>query len=262
MADDIPQLYGHHGNEPHSFDLLNGRMGASLSFSRAGEPRVLDLFAVNYLIVQAAAAPESIPGFRRAVSNVATSSGITATLFERAAPIPYARFLPAAAPASLEQSVAGVLSDSFPIDRVVLLDSVPGKVPGTLPNPLPAPVEDPIVFDDWIPGRMRLHLTTAAPAPGYVLVSENWDRAWRAGVDGREAPVRRGDATLITVPVGAGARAIELTYQSAEYARGRAIALASLLIIVLGAVVPLVLRQRLALPSPFGGEVDPDAGAG
>jgi len=53
MADDISQLYGHHGNEPHSFDVLNARQGSSLSFARAGDPQILNLFAVNYLIVQA-----------------------------------------------------------------------------------------------------------------------------------------------------------------------------------------------------------------
>jgi hypothetical protein len=234
MADDISQLYGHQANEPHAFDVLNGRQGQDLSFSRAGNPRILDLFAVNYLIVQAAAAPESIPGFRRTVSNVATSSGDTATLFEREPPVPYARFIPAAAArASLEQTVNEVLSPSFAVDRVVLLDSVAN---GAAPNPLPSSVNDPITVDEWVPGRMRVSLATTAPSAGYVLVSENWDTGWHATVDGHPVPVRRGDGTLITVPVSAGARAVELSYESPGYDRGRVIAIVSLLIVAVGMI--------------------------
>jgi len=73
MADDISQLYGHHGNEPHAFDVLNERQGSSLTFARAGDPQILNLFAVNYLIVQNAAVPDSLPGFRKTLSNVVVS---------------------------------------------------------------------------------------------------------------------------------------------------------------------------------------------
>src|SRR6185503_18630207 len=127
MADDISQLYGHHGNEPHAFDVVNARVGESLSFARAGDPQILDLFAVNYLIVPAESAPDSLPGFRRTVTNVATSAGGAATLFERAQPIPYARFIAAAAvPKSASQIASTVVDPQFAIDRVVLVDSAPG----------------------------------------------------------------------------------------------------------------------------------------
>jgi hypothetical protein len=253
MADGIPQLYGHHANEPHAFDRLNG-IDLSRGPSRAGHPRILDLFAVNHVIVQAAAAADSFPGFRRTLSNVATSSGTSATLFERVVPVPYARFIPAAAPSTLEESVRSILSPDFPIDRLVLLDSVPGMKAGTVPNPLPASMNIPITIERWVPGAMLLRLTTAPAAPGYVLVSENWDRPWRATVDGREVGVQRGDATLITVPVRAGARTIELRYESTEYQLGRAISLASLAVIVLAIFGSMSLRWRRAQMSTREGE--------
>lgn len=242
MADDISQLYGHQANEPHTFDVLTGRQGQGSYFERAGNPRILDLFAVNYLIVRAAAAPESIPGFKRTVSNVPTSSGVTATLFEREPQVPYARFIPAAATQpSLDQTVTAVLSPSFPVDRLVLLDSVGGAL--TPANPLPEAVKDPITIDEWVPGRMHVRLATAAPSAGYVLVSENWDTGWRATVDGRPVPVRRGDGTLITVPVSAGAQSIQLSYESAGYDRGRVIAIVSLLIVAIAMLAPPRLRK-------------------
>jgi hypothetical protein len=245
MADDIPQLYGHHGNEPHAFDVLNARQGSSLTFARAGDPQILNLFAVNYLIVQNSVAPESLPGFRKTLSNVATSSGAPASLFERVQSVPYARFVSAAAsPTSPAQTPATVLDQRFEVDRVVLLDSVPGMPPGTIPNPLPPKSDLAVTFEDWKPGEMRMRLGSGTPSAGYVLVSENWDSEWRATVDGRAAPVLRGDGTLITVPVPAGARELTVRYDDRVYSRGRLVTMISLLIVALAFVLPVVFRRR------------------
>jgi hypothetical protein len=245
MADDIAQQYGHHGNEPHAFDVLNARQGSSLTFARAGDPQLLDLFAVNYLVVPAAAAPESLPGFRRTLVNVATSAGTPATLFEREQPVSYARFVPAAAaPASAAQIPATIVNPQFAINRVVLVDSAPGVVPGAIPNPLPEPSALHLTFPDWKPGAMRVRLGDGTSAAGYVLVSENWDSEWRATVDGTPARVLRGDGSLITVPVPAGARELALTYEGRAYARGRLVTIISLLLVAAGVAIPLMLRRR------------------
>jgi hypothetical protein len=245
MADDIPQLYGHHGNEPHAFDVVNAREGESLSFARAGDPQILDLFAVNYLIVPAASAPDSLPGFRRTVTNVATSAGAQATLFEREQPIPYARFIPAAAvPAAASQMVSTVVDPQFAVDRVVLLDSAPGVRRGAIPTPLPPASNLTVTVDDWKPGSMRIRLGGGAPSAGYLLVSENWDAEWGATVDGRQAPVLRGDGTLITVPVPVGAREVTLGYEGRAFAHGRAMTLAALAVVACGVLVPPAVRRR------------------
>jgi len=247
MADDIAQLYGHHGNEPHAFDVVNARQGESLSFARAGDPQILDLFAVNYLIVPAASAPDSLPGFRRTLTNVATSSGTTATLFEREQPISYARFIPAAAvPASASQIANTVVDPQFAVDRIVLLDSAPGIVPGAIPNPLPPRSDLAVTVAEWRPGEIRVQLGSPAPHAGYVLVSENWDAEWRASVDGKDARVLRGDGTLITVPVPSGAREIVLRYEGRSFARGRIITIVSLLVVVIGLALPPLARRRAA----------------
>ena len=245
MADDIAQLYGHHGNEPHAFDVLNARQGSSLTFARAGDPQILNLFAVNYLIVHSAAAPDSLPGFHCTISNVATSSGAEATLFERDVPIAYARFIPSAAvPAAREQTAATVVDERFAIDRVVLLDSVAGMTAGAIPDPLPPPSDLAVAFVDWKPGEMRMRLGNGTAAAGYVLVSENWDTEWRATVDGRDAPVLRGNGTLITVPVPAGARELALRYEGRAYAQGRLITVVSLIMVAIALVLPAAIRAR------------------
>jgi len=253
MADDISQLYGHHGNEPHAFDVVNAREGESLSFARAGDPQILNLFAVNYLIVPADAAPDSLPGFRRTVTNAATSAGVAATLFEREQPIPYARFIPAAAvPTSASQIVSTVVDPQFAVDRVVLLESAPGIAPGTIPNPLPPPSGVDVRVAEWQPGALRLQLDGAPPNAGYLLVSENWDAEWRASVDGKDATVLRGDGTLITVPVPAGAREVVLRYEGRSYARGRALTLAALAVLGCGLMLPPAFRRRKGIPKEAG----------
>jgi uncharacterized membrane protein YfhO len=51
-------------------------------------------------------------------------------------------------------------------------------------------------------------------------------------VDGRAAPVLRGDHALISVPLPPGAREVALDFESPDYARGKLISLVALLGIV------------------------------
>ncbi len=59
-------------------------------------------------------------------------------------------------------------------------------------------------------------------------------------VDDVDVPVYRGDHSLITVPVSAGARSIELRFESDDYRTGKRITFVSVLIVLLGGMVPLV----------------------
>ena len=75
---------------------------------------------------------------------------------------------------------------------------------------------------------------------------ENWDAEWRATVDGRDAPVLRGNGTLITVPVPAGARELALRYEGRAYAQGRLITVVSLIVVAIALVLPSEVRRRRA----------------
>jgi len=91
---------------------------------------------------------------------------------------------------------------------------------------------------------MSIDLVPAPTDSSYVLIAENWFLDWSATVDGHPADVLRGDNSLLTIPVGAGARRIELTYHSRAIARGIAIGLVSLLIAIGWFVVPAVVQRR------------------
>jgi hypothetical protein len=90
---------------------------------------------------------------------------------------------------------------------------------------------------------MSIALAPVPPAASYVLVSENWYTDWRATVDGSPVTVLRGDNSLITVPVAAGAKSVELWIDSREYRRGRLITWLSCTILALVALVPVVQRR-------------------
>jgi hypothetical protein len=240
MAEDVPQLLGEHGLEIRYFDDVMGGHG---EWRNLRNVHLWDLFAVRWVIVPAAAQGlDSVPGFTRVLRDAATPTG-AANLFERSAPAPYARVVPAAANLDSTELVATLVDPRMAFDRVVLLDardSVPAPPLAGLPLASPARA----TVTHWQPGRMSIALDPAPPVASYVLVAENWYPDWRATVDGAPARVLRGDWTLITVPVPAGARAIELTFSSRAFRSGKLITWVSL-ILVLGAVVgPAAWRRR------------------
>jgi uncharacterized membrane protein YfhO len=90
---------------------------------------------------------------------------------------------------------------------------------------------------------MGIRMTPAPTSASYLLVSENWYKDWRATVDGEAAPVLRGDQTLITVPIGAGARVVELVFEPRDYRTGKRVTLVSLILLLGMGLVPLALRR-------------------
>ena len=91
---------------------------------------------------------------------------------------------------------------------------------------------------------MSVELEPPPHDSSFVLIAENWYLDWRASVDGKSAPVLRGDNALITVPVGPGAKHLELTYSSRAFARGKAIGLVMILVVLAWFVVPPAWERR------------------
>lgn len=90
---------------------------------------------------------------------------------------------------------------------------------------------------------MTVALDPAPPAPSYVVVAENWYIDWQATVDGATAPVLRGDEALITVPVPARARHVDLVYHSARYHAGRIVSILASLLLAGCLVGPSVVKR-------------------
>jgi hypothetical protein len=240
MAFGISDLFGRHGNELRAFDKLWG--GRNGRYANQGSGALWGLFGLNYLVLPTEGGPDSIPGFRILERGASTSTGAAATVFERVQPEPYARVVPAAVKLGDEQAIKALVGSRPFYDQLVLLDSASSLTPAPVTQ-LPAPLGISVHFDEYQPGLMRLSLSPAPAVPAYAVVAENYFPDWRASVDGQPVKVERGDVTLITVPVPAGARTVELRFVSRAFERGKVISIASLLLVLLGLVAPPLARR-------------------
>jgi uncharacterized membrane protein YfhO len=91
---------------------------------------------------------------------------------------------------------------------------------------------------------MSVALNPVPDSASYLVVAENWYPDWHATVDGAAVPVVRGDWALITVPIPAGARKVELSFQSPGYALGRDISVASVGLTLALVLLPAMIRRR------------------
>ena len=244
MAFGIPQVLGYQGSELRYFDdLIGGRPGTGPDAARylLTSTRLWHLLAVRYVIIPDTA---NLPGYHRVLGPVTTGSGARGFLYEADTLPPYVRVVPAAAKID-EQAIPATLADPrLPgYDRVVLF-------PPTAPlNPRPVTTFPPPLASrgrvtSWTAGRMSITLDPPPTDSSYVLIAENWYLDWSVAVDGRPARVLRGDNSLLTIPVAAGTRRLELSYHSRAIARGLAIGLVSLLIVIAGFLVPPAWQRR------------------
>jgi len=240
-AFDVPQVLGSHGNELRYYDEL---LGGKNEWRNIGYLQLWDLLAVRYLIAPVGARKvDSIPGFRRILDSVPTLGGEQANLLERVAPAPYARVVPGAVKGDSGAIIPTLLDPRMNYSRVVLFTPDQPVAPAPL-KALPPPSPSHATVTLWQPGRMSVALDPAPPLPSYLLIAENWYPDWQATTDGRPAPCLRGDYSLITVPVAAGTKTVELSFRSKLYERGRALTLGSLGLLVIAAAGSLAAGRR------------------
>lgn len=76
---------------------------------------------------------------------------------------------------------------------------------------------------------MTIQIAPAPTGQSYLVVAENWYPDWVVTVDGAPGRVVRGNQSLITVQLPAGARQVKLSFTSPAYQRGKLVSLAALL---------------------------------
>lgn len=234
----VPQVLGYHSFQIRYYDeLLGGKNQWRYLMSNLTLWR---LIGIRYVI-----APDTIqiPGYHRVLGPVRAATGRSAYLYEADVTPPYARVLSGALKVDSAILVPTLLDPRMDIDRVVLFDHSQPVTPAPLAAmPAASPVRATVTA--WEEGRMTVDLAPVPTEPSYVVIAENWYLDWRARVDGAATPVLRGDEALITVQVPAGARRVELVYQSARYRTGRLISILASLIVV-GLLVGPPVQRRL-----------------
>jgi hypothetical protein len=240
MAHSVQTVLGYHGNEVRFYDDL---LGGKNVWRNIGNPNLHDLLATRFLLLPDT---QPVPGFHRIMEPTPTAHGSVGVLYQRDTASPYVRVLPSAAKLPEDQLVPTVIDPRFPVNGVVVFPESASVTPAPIRAGGPDTTLVRAKLTEWRPGSMRVALTGSDKATRYLLVSETWYKDWHATVDGRPAPVLRGDHALITVALPPGAREVMLDFDSPEYARGKLISLVAFLAIVGLGYWSFVRRRRLA----------------
>jgi hypothetical protein len=241
MRHGIPQLLGYHGFELQTFVDLVGKEEGYRSLLRS--THLWTLLDLRYLLLPDTA---HVPGYHIVLGPVVTAPGSPAYVYEADTLPVYARVVPAAVKAIPEQIVPTLIDPRLDYNRLVLFDT------SQRVNPLPITVTvDQLKTSPsrattvaWAPGKMSFTLDPPPPERSYLVVAENWYKDWHATVDGSPTDLYRGDQSLITVPLQAGARRVDLEFDAQDYHTGKRATLLSLLVLALGLVLPPVWRRR------------------
>jgi hypothetical protein len=240
MAYSVQTVLGYHGNEVRFYDDL---LGGKNEWRNLGSPTLHDLLAVRYLLLPDS---QAVPGFHPVSGPTPTRHGSTGILYQRDTMPDYVRVVPSAAKLPEDQVVPTVIDPRFPLNDVVLFSDTASVSPEPVRGGTPDTTAVRATLTEWNPGNMRIALAGSDTKPRYLLVSETWYKDWHARVDGTPATVHRGDHALMAIVLPPGAREVTLTFESPEYARGKAISLLALLAIAGLSGWSVVTRRRLA----------------
>lgn len=208
---------GHHPNDLARYRELIGMVGSGFPDNLV-DPDIRRLLNVRYVLW-----PDwqlGPVGDQGVLARTSTQDGRPYETLLADAGLPRARLLGAATVKSDAEAVPYMLSDAFdPESEVVLAEPPPIALDG-------GPVAGEVRWEQRTPNHLRLAVTTDRPA--LLVVADNWVPAWKATVDGAEAPMLRAYHTLRAVPVPAGSSTVEMYYRNEALIRGQWISLLTL----------------------------------
>jgi hypothetical protein len=177
------------------------------------------------------------------VGPVKNSAGSTVYLYRLPGENPYAWLAPTITKASDADAEAAMLDPRFDPSRVAVFDTS-AAVAAAHPAALPAPLPITATTTGYAPGRAHVQLSAPAPAGSALIVSENYFPGWHATVDRKPTPAYRADYNLIGVPLPAGARAIDLSFQDPALSVGKGITIVAFALALLALAAGLVGDRR------------------
>jgi hypothetical protein len=237
MTHRIRSVLGYNGQELHRYDEL---LGGKNEWKNIGSPGLWRLLAVKYI-----ALPQEIEGaaLTKVAGPVASHGGQQVFVYRFEDAQPFASLVPIAVKTPEDQMIPTLVDPRFDGRRFVLVppDALVGV---SAPLGVPEVISDAVTSEMPREGQYRFTLAAPAPRDAFLSVSENFYPDWHATVDGQPALVVRAQFSLMAVPVPAGARAVELTFRSDAYRRGRVVTFTLLGLLTLLLLVDGVTRLR------------------
>ena len=210
--DVLPALHGielaggHHPNDLARYRELIGMTGSGVPLNLV-DPEIRRLLNIRYVLWPDYDFGGGFPSpTQELLLRSQLQDGTPYESLHLEADLPRARLVGAAVVRPGAEAVEYMLSDAFDPEREVVLAEAP---------PIELSGEAAVGEVTWVERTAdRLELTVRTERAALLVVADNWFPAWRATVDGAEAPVLRAYHTLRAVPVPAGEHTVEMTYHS------------------------------------------------
>lgn len=239
MHHGVRGVLGYHGNELGRFQELYAK---NEGYQSVANPNFWSLTNSRFFYTNTPGLP--FPGSRLVAGPVRNAAGTMTYLYELPGDHPAAWVTPMKVKLDDPTTKATLLNPNFDVRRVAIFDTAAVIESQPVNSPLPEPVTFGVQVDRYEPGAIDLTLEGPAPAGSALVVSENFYPGWQATVDGKATPTNRADFTLIGVELPAGAKKVQLRFDSAPYHTGQLLTLLALGAAVLWWVIGSVLDRR------------------
>jgi len=246
MVHDIRNVGGYHGNQIGRYNILTDFVDGPEGGLRRilGNPNVVKLTNTQYLLTNTDQVLQMIPTLVKVFGPVNDANGEPAYVYKLPVDAPFAWVTPVIVKVSDTMAVQIVLDPRFDVTRAALFDSASHVTGQASLTSVPAPTNIPVHVDQYAPGHITMTLASPAPAGAALVASENYYPGWKATVDGKPGILGRAQYSLIGVQLPAGARRVELNFESSAYQTGKMLTWVALVLALLLSAAGLVAERR------------------
>jgi hypothetical protein len=234
---------GHHPNDLARYRELIGMEGSDLPRYLPGSDRLFDILNIGWMLwpayqyqpLEDIDVPAPILAKVERASGTQNADGSLFEILYRVKTLPRARLVNRVDIIPEADAVEHILVGDFdPATEVVLNEAPPIELTGDS-------LTSTVTWVERTNNRQVLNIESSSAA--LLVVADNWFPAWKAKVDGVDAPVLRANHALRAVPVPAGQHEVVFEYRSELLTRSLWTSIASL-VLVSGVGVTSFLRGR------------------
>jgi hypothetical protein len=228
---------GHHPNDLLRYRELIGMEGSDLprNLLNTNVRRILNVDYILWSDIELGPAPQG-----PVLSRTQYGGGQPYHTLLSDIGLPRARLVGSAIVKSDAEAVEYIMSPTHnPAVEVVLSEDAP---PVSLGG---GPISGLVTWEERSADRLRLAVQSDKPA--LLVIGDNWYPAWKATVNGEEAPVLRAYHTVRAIPVPAGSSTVEMRYESTLLARSFLLSAIVLLGLMGTGLFGLRMERRVAV---------------